>query len=174
MNGFNRLNRPFKYALLSALAAGIICSLLIAFFIEMLNYLFVPSVIIAVFLSAYFSFRRQMRRKGELVVRKIFTMSLEVGTVSHVYAFAIYLPLNFFMYEFQGINAEIFFMYFFFTLGLSFFSILMYIWVAVPLYVGVGFLLKKIEGNMTFDYEGIDSSMLDQAQTNPDWDPLND
>lgn len=174
MDGINRLNRPLKYALLSAASAGLIASFLIAFFIEMLNFLFVPAVMVAVFLSAYFAFRRQMRGRGELVVSRIFKLALEVGTVSHAYAFAIYLPANFFLYEYHGMNAEIFFLYLFFTLAMSFFSILMFIWIAVPMYLGIGFLIREMEKNLTFDQQLNNIPVIDSTQTNPDWDPLDD
>lgn len=174
MNGFNRLNRSLKYALLSALAAGLIATCLIVFFIEMLNFLFIPSVVIAVFVSAYFAFRRQMRRKGELEVSRIFKLAFEVGTISHVYAFAIYLPANFFLYDFNGVDVAILFMYLGSTLVMSFFSILMFIWIAVPMYLGIGFLLKSIEKNGVFDRQFDTFPVNDEMHTNPDWDPLND
>lgn len=174
MDGINRLNRPLKYALLSAASAGLIASFLIAFLIDMLNFLFVPSVILAVFLSAFFAFRRQMRGRGELETSRIFKLALEVGTVSHVYAFAIYLPFNFFLYEYHGMNAEIFFLYLFFTLAMSFFSILMYVWIAVPMYLGIGFLIRAIEKNVTFDRQFNNNLIIDSTNTNPDWDPLDD
>lgn len=166
MNTLNQLSRPVKYALLSALAAGILGTLLINSIIEMLSWIFVPSVIIMVFFSAFFTFRRQMRGVGKLTARRIFLLSIEVGTLSHFYAFALYLPLNFFFVTQTGsLNPELLLAYLLATLVMGFVSILMFVWFAVPMYLGIGYLVKAAEESMTFDEYSMDAPSLDNGIT---------
>jgi riboflavin transporter FmnP len=89
-----------------------------------------------------------------------------VGTVSHLYTFALYLPLNFFLlFDPNELVPELIVGYFLATIVMSFFSILMYIWVAVPLYLGIGYLVKSIEESMIFDEYSVDAPSLDGGIT---------
>ncbi len=166
MNVLNQLARPVKYALLCAIVAGIVGTLMINSIIEMLSWVFVPSVIIMVFVTAYFAFRRQLRSEGKLTPRRIFLLSLEVGTVSHVCTFALYFPLNFFLLsQASSLNPELILAYIISTLVVSFVSVVMYIWVAVPLYLGIGYLVKSIEEPMTFDVHSMEATSIDDGIT---------
>ncbi len=165
MDAFNQLARPLKYALLCAAAAGLVGTFLINFVSEMLTWIFVPSVIIMVFVSAYFAFKRQMKRGGRLDARRIFLLALEVGTLSHLYSFAIYLPLNFFLVSQGTMRPELVLTYVLSVIVMSIVSVIMYIWIAVPMYLGIGHLLKAAEETMTFDDHNMDAPSLDSGVT---------
>lgn len=165
MDAFNQLSRPFKYALLCAMAAGLVGTFLINFISTMLSWIFVLAVIIMVFVSAYFAFKRQMKRVGRLDGRRIFLLALEVGTLSHLYTFALYLPLNFFFVTERAMNPELILAYIAGVIVMSVVSIIMYIWIAVPMYLGIGYLLKAAEETMTFDEHNMDDPSLDSGVT---------
>jgi hypothetical protein len=166
MNTFNHLARPIKYALLCAIAAGLLGTFIVNLVSEMLTWIFVPSVVIMVFVCAYFAFRRQMRGKGRLDSRRIFLLSLEVGTLSHLYTFMLYIPLNFF-FETQGeFRPELIFFYILGTILMSLVSIISYVWFAVPMYLGIGYLIKSMEESMSFDENDLDAPSLDTGITN--------
>lgn len=164
MKSFNQLARPVRYALLSAISAGILAAFMINTFIDLLTWIFVPSVMIMVFISAYFAFRRQMRGKGRLERRKLFQLAMEVGTVSHVYTFALYLPLNYFLVsQDRSLSPEVFAVYLGSILLFSFFSLIMFIWISVPLYLGIGYVMKSTEESMQFDEFNSDEVILDEV-----------
>ena len=157
----NGLNRHTTYALLSAGAAGLISFLMIATFLDMLTWVFLPAVMIMVFVSAYFAFRRQMRGRGALHGKKIFSIALEVGILSHFYTFALFFPLHYFVFDFSGISLEIVGTYLVATLVVGLISLVMFVWIAVPMYVGVGYLLKSMEGGKNDRQRAFDDSILD-------------
>lgn len=161
MNLLNKLKRETRYALLCAIAGGLLSFLMISTFIEMFNYLFVLAVTIAVFASAYFAFRRQTRYEGELTGRRIFALAAEVGTLSHFYTFALYFPLYYFLYDFGGVNVELLGTYFGMVLFMGFVSIIMFVWIAVPLYLGVGHLVKSMESNLDISTHTFNDAILD-------------
>lgn len=145
MEFFQNLNRETLYALLSSLAAGLVSLILLVLFIDMFNYLFLLAVMTAVFTSAYFAFRRQTRYEKQLTGKRVLQLAFEVGTLSHFYTFALYFPLNYFLFEFRGINLDLFGAYIGATLIVSFVSIIMFVWIAVPMYLGIGHIVKSME-----------------------------
>ncbi len=145
MEFFENLNRETRYALLSSIAAGLVSFFLLTLFIDMFNYLFILAVMIAVFTSAFFAFRRQTRHESKLTKRRILQLAFEVGTLSHFYTFALYFPMNYFILEFRGIDPSLFGAYIISTLVVGVISIIMFIWVAVPMYIGIGHILKSTE-----------------------------
>jgi hypothetical protein len=147
MDSSVKLSRPMNFALLSALGAGIVATLMIVTFIDMLHWVFIPSVMIMVYISAYFAFRRQMRGRGELVGKKIFTIALEVGTLTHFYTFALYLPAYFFLFIQQEFSIETLSVYLYGVVVGGLVSLIAFVWIAVPLYAAVGYLLKSMEKN---------------------------
>ena len=163
MDTKNGLSRHFKFALMSALAAGLISIIMRATFLEVFNWLFSPSVMIMVFISAFFAFRRQMRGKGALNGKRIYKIALEVGTISHFYTFALYFPLNFFVYDLSGLSSEMFMSYIASTFVVGIISIILFVWIAVPMYMGVGHILKSLEKDIPFDLKIGDESLLDDV-----------
>lgn len=148
MEANKRLNRETEYALMSAGAAGIVSIIMLATFLELFTWLFVPSVMIMVFVSAYFAFRRQMRGKGALNRDRIFKLAAEIGTLSHFYTFALYFPLNDLIYDYRGFNLDSAGIYLGSILIFGIVSIVFFVWIAVPMYVGVGHILKTVEKNV--------------------------
>ena len=171
MEAKNAVNRQTMFALLSALAAGIVSYVLVIFFIEMLHWLFVPSVMIMVFISAYYAFRGQTRGNKDLTFKRIFWIAFEVGTRTHFYTFALYIPLYFFAFEFDGFSAEIFGMWIGMTLFMGLVSLVMFIWIAISMYIGVGYIQKSFEKVLDFDQHTIDDSILDDDSTQSEIKP---
>ncbi len=161
MDTIRNLNRQTKFALMSALAAGFVSSIMLFTFFDFLSWLFLPSVMAMVFVSANFAFRRQMHGKGTLTGRRIFHLGLEVGSVSHFYTFAFYFPLQYFLTNFQGVNWEIVGAYFIITLVVSIVSVLMFVWIAVPMYVGVGYLLMYFEKDAYRENRVLNDDIID-------------
>lgn len=155
------------FALLSAVGAGLVSLVLIAFFIDILHWLFVPSVTIMVFVSAYFAFRRRVGEKGELTGKLISQIALEVGTLTHYYTFALYLPLFFLFGLSQELSSDTIVMYLFGIVAGGTVSFVMFVWVAVPMYIGVGYIQKKLEKELYFNDDKPDESLLndDLAQS---------
>lgn len=161
MDNKTELNRQTMFALLSAAVAGIVSIVLIAFFIDMLHWLFVPSVMIMVFISAYFAFGRRLKGRGELENKRIILTAFEVGTLTHFYTFALYLPLYFFFSHPEPMSADVIGRYIF---GIFFgggVSLCMFVWIAVPMYIGVGYIQKNFEKDLYFDDESFNDSLID-------------
>ena len=55
--------------------------------------------------------------------------------------------------------------YVFAVIVMSIVSVIMYIWIAVPLYLGIGYLLKAAEETMTLDEDNMDAPSLDSGVT---------
>lgn len=173
MDTNNGLNRHTKYALMAAIAAGLVSFLLIAVFIDMLTLAFVPCVMIMVFLAARSAFRRQTKGHGVLTGRKIFGIAMEVGSVTHFYTFALYVPVAFFLDGGTINDPRILGTYLLTTLILGFVSLIMFVWIAVPMYVGVGHLLKSIEGEDYNQRRTLNDSLLDDDLLSSDLDTVN-
>ena len=152
---------------MSALAAGVVSFVMIATFISMLEWIFIPSVMLMVFIAAYFSFRRQMRNHGELTSKRIFSIAMEVGTVTHFYTFAFYLPFNYFISYYQGISGEIVGGYLVLTLLFGISSLVAFVWIAVLMYMSIGHLLKSMEVGTVFTEHELDNSILDDEFAEP-------
>lgn len=159
MEAINKLSRPMKYALMSALAAGIVSAIMITTFIDMFSWLFIPSVMIMVFISAYYAFRRQMLGKGALNGKRILGLAAEVGTLTHFYTFALYFPLNYLIYDFRPFSADLAGIYVVSFLFIGFVSIIMFVWIAVPMYLGVGYLQQSMEKNLSI-HDHIDDKLI--------------
>lgn len=156
------LSRQTKYALMSGAAAAVVSSIMLSTFLDSFNWIFVPSVAIMVFISAYFAFRRQMRNKGALNGRRIFGIAFEVGTLSHFYTFALYFPLDYFINDFRnGVDGEIVAWYFASILIVGIISIIMFVWIAIPMYMGIGYIQKAMENDISTDMLIDDESILD-------------
>ncbi|MFK7784290.1 MAG: hypothetical protein AB8B56_04190 [Crocinitomicaceae bacterium] len=172
MDTNNQLSRHTKFALLASLAAGLVSFLMITLFIDMLTLLFVPCVMIMVFLSARSAFRRQMKGFNVLTGRKIFGIAMEVGSVTHFYTFALYIPIAFFIDGGSLEDPQIIGTYLFMTFILGIVSLVMFVWIAVPLYMGVGHLLKSIEGEDYHQRKALDDSLLDDGFLSSDLDAV--
>lgn len=172
MDTKNGLNRHTKFALMAALAAGFVSFVMIITFIDMLTLLFIPSVMIMVFLSARSAFRRQMKGHGTLTGKKIFPIAMEVGTLSHFYTFALYFPLNYFFEGFHELSLEIIGTYILLILVIGGISLLMFVWIAVPMYIGVGHLLKSMENGEYEDDKILNESILDDGLLRSDLEPI--
>ena len=152
METYKRLPREVEYALMSAAAAALVSFIMIATFLELFSWLFIPAVSIMVFISAYFAFRRQMRGKSALNRRRIIRLASEVGTVSHFYTFALFFPLDYLLSDYQnGLDSELVLMYLasIFIMGLI--SNIFFVWIAVPMYIGIGYIQKSIEKDLPVD-----------------------
>lgn len=169
MEAFNKLNRQTKFGLISALIAGLVSIvLLVVFSFDFLKWLFLPSVMLMVFVSAYYAFRRQMRGKGALTDTRVYKLAFEVGTMSHLYTFALYFPLYYFFHDFNGISFEMLGIYIGTVIFVTFFSLLMFVWIAVPMYIGVGFFQKYLEKEIQFKSETNAESILDGILEHPE------
>ena len=62
-------------------------------------------------------------------------------------------------------NSDLIGMYFLSLIVMTIVSIVMYIWIAVPMYLGIGYLLKAAEETMTFDDHNMDAPSLDSGVT---------
>lgn len=161
MKTFGNLSREVRYALFSAVGAGLFSFLLIVIFFSMLNWLFIPVVMLMVYLSAYFAFKRRASGKGELGARKIFSMALEVGTITHFTTFAVFLPINYFIFYYEGLTLDVFLSYISITLLIGFVSLILLGWLAVPMYIGIGYLIKSTEKDEDFSVHELNDSILD-------------
>lgn len=164
----NGLNRHTKFALMAAVAAGIVSFIMITTFIDLLSLIFLPAVMIMVFVSAYFAFKRRMKNGRALTGRRIFNIALEVGTLSHFYTFALYLPLMYFTEGTPRFEPELIGTYIFATLILGFVSLIMFVWIAVPMYVGVGHILKAMEDGQYDQQRVQDEFILDDGLVETD------
>ena len=161
MEAFNKLNRQTKFGLISALIAGLVSIvLLVVLSFDFLKWLFLPSVMLMVFVSAYYAFRRQMRGKGALTDTRVYKLAFEVGTMSHLYTFALYFPLYYFFYDFNGISFDMLGIYIGTVIFVTIFSLLMFVWIAVPMYIGVGYIQKNFEKELYFNDDKPDESLL--------------
>ncbi len=163
MDTKNGLNRHTKFAFMAAIAAGLVSLLMISTFLEMLTPLFLPAVMIMVFLAARSAFRRRMKGEGALTGKTIFQIALEVGMVTHFYTFALYFPLHYFLIDFNGVSLEVFGTWIVLTLVFGLISLIMFVWIAVPMYIGVGYLLKSMEDGQYDEPKILDESILDDG-----------
>lgn len=162
MDTSNRLPRETEYALMSALVAAIVSGIMLATFLDLFQWSFVPCVSIMVFISAYFAFRRQMRGKAALDRKRIFNLALEVGTVSHFYTFALYFPVDYLLSDYSnGLNGELVATFIAAVFGLGLISIIFFVWIAVPMYIGVGYIQKSVEKHLHADEHIEEESLLD-------------
>jgi len=168
--------RPLKYALISSGLAGLVSVVLTGLFIDMLTLVFIPAVMIMVFVSAYFAFRRQMRNRGALAGRRIFHIALEVGTLSHFYTFALYFPLAYFTDSLGSITSEmsleLVMSYVISALAGGLVSLIFFFWLSIPMYLGVGYIIKAMEGDEFPDSETLNESLLDDVIVETEVDPL--
>ena len=167
MDTKNGINRETQFALMSAGAAGLVSVALIYFFIDMLTWHFIPCVMVMVFISAYFAFRRRASGKGELTSRRITNVALEVGLLTHFYTFALYLPVMYFSQGSQAIDLELFGMWILFTGIAGLISLLMFVWIAVPIYMGIGHIQKALEKGQYGENRILDESILDDVLMSP-------
>jgi hypothetical protein len=173
MNTNSGLNRHTLFALMASLAAGLVSFLLITFFIDMLNVLFIPTVMVVVFFAARSAFRRQMKGHIVLTGKKIFTIALEVGTLTHFYAFSLYLPLVFLVEDGTGLSAELIGGYLLITFIGGIASLVMFVWIAVPMYIGIGHLVRVILGEENNERKTLNDSLLDDGFLSSDLDAIN-
>ncbi|MDG1334411.1 MAG: hypothetical protein P8P74_18905 [Crocinitomicaceae bacterium] len=164
------LNRHTKFASMAAIAAGLVSFIMMVTFLDILTPIFLPAVMIMVFLSARSAFRRRMKNRGALTGKVIFSIALEVGTLSHYYTFALFFPLYYFIMDFNGITLEVFGSYVALTLMIGTISLLMFVWIAVPMYVGVGHLLKSMEKGALNEPLKYDDAILDDGLLTSDVD----
>lgn len=172
MDTNGELNRHTKFALMAAVAAGLVSFIMMITFLEFLTPLFLPAVMIMVFFSARSAFRRRMKNQGALDRKVIFSIALEVGTLSHYYTFALFFPLYYFIIDFQGLTLEMFGSYIGLTLMIGTLSLLAFVWIAVPMYVGVGHLLKSMEKGMFDEPLKYDDTILDDGLLRSDVDTV--
>jgi hypothetical protein len=174
MEVFDRLSRETVYAILCALAAGLFSTFLIYFFFGgFIQWIFVPIVMFTVFISGYFAFAREITKMEMLTGRRIFQMSLEVGSVTHFSTFALYFLVNYFIYDYRGISLDLFGRWIGTTLAIGFISLFMFVWVAVPIYAGMGYILQSREKNKQIVQIDYDDSILDSFLETEEVDDLN-
>jgi hypothetical protein len=125
---------------------------------------------IMVFISAFFAFRRQIRGEGILTGTSIFLIALEVGTLTHFYTFALYLPLSYLVYPVSVFDGELFQVWIGLTLLMGLVSLIMFVWIAVPMHVAVGYVLKHIEKGMYDEPIVLDDTILDDTLLGSDLD----
>ena len=118
---------------------------------------------IVVFFAARSAFRRQMKVHGSLTGRKIFWIAAEVGTLTHFYAFALYLPIVFILNGGGSLSGELFGMYIVCALIAGFASLIMFVWIAIPMYAGIGYIVRMIEGEGRDQQKILNDSLLDDG-----------
>lgn len=144
-----KINSAWRYTLINAMGGAIVGFIMALWAFNESALVFALSVFLGVAIVARLHHSMKMRNQTELTVKNYNSGAVSIGLLSHFTSFFIYVFLESFVMPYHGgflsmsgrgvgevIGTALFF---------GGFSMVFLFWVSIPLYMLMGFILRKIE-----------------------------